>query len=265
MSYDCSTAGELYIDDQLITEMEIDGQAVDFLEIDGQCVWAALLPGQIIFDVPGNYEWTIPAPLQEVELCMVGAGGSGSAECECGTTDGGGGGGYAGTEISQTEQVTPGEVVTVVVGAGGSGVPCISSCDGANGNSGMDSVFGSVTAPGGAGGNQEWSGYLGNGGQGPDGCGGGGYTDGIRHSTSGRGFGGQASSFGDGGDYGSNPGGTGAGGGGVYGGGTSGAGGRGEVRASWGGYTPETRSDRTFKISEMTVETMNRLKIRRVS
>ncbi len=206
-------------------------------------------PGSIVYDTPGTYTFTVPRGYTEVTVCMVGGGGSGSTcdEGGCNST-GGAGGGYAGEEYSDTVSVTPGEEITVVVGAGGDGVRP-NNDHFVYGKAGGDSSFGTITASGGARGGP--SGYHGDYGAGPSGCGGGGYRDGDMYVDNSNNhdfdcWGGQASSFGNGGRAGSDTydkdpqdGGVGAGGGGFTSSGSipnyyTGNGGRGEVRISWG-------------------------------
>jgi hypothetical protein len=70
----------LYIDDKPCDTVFIDDQEVDTLEIDGVCVWRkADDPGEIWFDVPGNYTWVTPRGYPEVYLCAVAGGGSGGS------------------------------------------------------------------------------------------------------------------------------------------------------------------------------------------
>ena len=111
----CTTAGEFYIDDTLIDQLFIDDQEIDGLYIDDICVWVALQPGEIIFDVPGNYTWTIPNGMREVNLDMVAAGGAGSVSAEEANSFGG----YAGECFIGTESVTPGDTIDISVGEGG--------------------------------------------------------------------------------------------------------------------------------------------------
>jgi len=157
------------------------------------------------FETAGQHTWVVPTDVTHIDVCIVGAGGGGDET----------GGGHAGAERSASYDVTPGESIIFTVGAGGTGK---------NGSTpasdGENTSFKTITANGGTAG-----GFYGKGDAGPNGCGGGGYSDGDQgdggyNSDGGMGFGGEASSFGDGGD-GSNgassgkDGGTGAGGGGA--------------------------------------------------
>lgn len=276
--------GGLYIDDKLIDELYIDDQRMDYLEIDGKCIYRrAAPPGQVIFDVPGNYTWVIPFGYDSVYVCMVGGGGSGGQHKDSPDMPSRGGGGYAGKEYSGDVAVISESTVNITVGAGGASVNCGgggNAC-GVIGNPGGVSLFHTVTVQGGAGGgasNTSEPDYRGNGGNGPDGCGGGGYKDGLYYRSTTPGvawasYGGQASSFGSGSNgttsNSGNPNiaGVGAGGGGnasndEISSGGSGVGGRGEVRVSWGNIAH--RKYRVYKLSEMTQEEKDQLQIKEI-
>jgi hypothetical protein len=64
-----------------------------------------------VFNSAGTTSWTVPAGVTKAKVHCVGGGGGGGAH----TTYGGGGGGYA----QQVLSVTPGETLTLVIGAGG--------------------------------------------------------------------------------------------------------------------------------------------------
>lgn len=69
-----------------------------------------------IYSLPGTYYFTVPNPVTTVYVCVFGAGGGGaSGSMGASSGNGGGGGGYVEGVIS----VTPGETLTVNVGAGG--------------------------------------------------------------------------------------------------------------------------------------------------
>ena len=191
-----------------------------------------------------NSSWKAPTGVYSVSLCMVGGGGGGAHYARAWLAYSKyAGGGYAGQEVNTTVSVNPGTTYTITVGTGGKGIWYHESS--ANGGNGTYSKFGSVTANGGAGG-KLGGGYQGNGGS-RSGCAGTRYDGKNKSITTGLGatwtaWGGQASSFGNGGigklqdDYYQN-GGTGAGGGGTIQSDAtfSGDGGRGEVRISWSG------------------------------
>lgn len=72
------------------------------------------------FSTPGTYSWTVPDYVHQINLLTVGAGGGGGPGI-AGVLEGGsgGGGGSGGYQYSTNVAVTPGETLTVVVGAGG--------------------------------------------------------------------------------------------------------------------------------------------------
>lgn len=84
-----------------------------------------------LFDTPGTYQYTVPAGVNGINAVGVGGGGSGGR----GDASNYGGGG-SGAELSWRNgiPVVPGEVLTIVVGAGG-----IGPTSGLTGNDGGDS------------------------------------------------------------------------------------------------------------------------------
>lgn len=140
----------------------------------------------------GNGSWTFKVPIGKtsVVVCMVGGGGTGVSHSESTRY-----GGFAGGEISQSYAVTQDSNISLQVGLGGQ-----TSDDIIQGTPGQDSTFGSLTAIGGTGATTT-VGYIGEGAIGPSGCGGGGYYDGTSAPVNQYvGSGGQASSFGNGGN-----------------------------------------------------------------
>ncbi|WP_116367432.1 hypothetical protein [Parahaliea mediterranea] len=88
------------------------------------------------FDTPGTYSYTVPDNVSELELEVAGgdggggSGGSASSSAfvffgsvirETTATGAAGGDGALGEQVTQTLAVTPGEVITIVVGDGGEG------------------------------------------------------------------------------------------------------------------------------------------------
>jgi len=197
-------------------------------------------PGNITFTSSGT--WTVPEGVTSIDLCMVGGGGAGGVREDYWDVPGAAGGGYAGSEKNTSVSVNPGQNISITIGRGGIGRDQ-GGVGGHCGESGTSSSFGSTTANGGSGGCTTWGGdtpnYSGDGGS-RTGCAGTRYDGDYLSHTAGRMYGGQASSFGNGGrgamDNGVN-GGVGAGGGGMccnagfYGIGSDG--GRGECRISW--------------------------------
>jgi len=95
-----------------------------------------------------SYSWTVPANVYRCDLLLIGGGGAGGGRPS--NTGGGGGGGGAGAMCRVVIKLVPGDTVTIVVGAGGTGGT-------STGGTGVSSTFtitgkGAVTAPGGSGG-----------------------------------------------------------------------------------------------------------------
>lgn len=196
-----------------------NGAVLNKVIFNGSEIWTSKAPpGSQTFTSNGTF--VVPTGVTSVNICVVGGGGGGYGST--GTTQRGG---SAGATIKQTISVTPGENIPVVIGAGG----------GQNA-SGGSSTFGNITAAGGGGMN-----YNGNGATAVSACNGITYKDGSyvpvadKFSTT-YFYGGQKSSFGNGGNGNGTgrgySGGVGAGGGagGTYGGGS---GGRGQIVVSW--------------------------------
>ena len=106
------------------------------------------------FPTPGTYAFVVPEAVTEISAVAIGGGGAGASN----TNDGGGGGG-GGLQYRNNIAVTPGEVLTVVVGNGG----LVGSTAG---NGGHSAIFRSSTslvyAVGGAGANSIFGGAGGN-------------------------------------------------------------------------------------------------------
>jgi hypothetical protein len=118
-----------------------------------------------VWSSAGTYSWTVPAGVYRVRAIVTGGGGGGGAGA--GSWENIGGGGGAGATAFATFNVTPGETLTIVVGAGGAGGSGRAGGDGqpsqilrgatvlveAAGGSGGPYNPGGGTAGGGAGGN----------------------------------------------------------------------------------------------------------------
>ena len=113
------------------------------------------------YTTPGSYTFTVPAGVTSVTATVVGGGGGGGGAGHFGDTHEGHGGGSGGYYSNQAVSVTPGQQISVVVGAAGCGGhyyyvgldyggPCPYLTW--NGASGGDSSFDSYTATGGGGG-----------------------------------------------------------------------------------------------------------------
>ena len=83
------------------------------------------------FTAGGTYHWTVPAHVHRLDITGVGAGGGGGTAAANGQNyvyggyvlqgGGGGGGGSGAYSINKGIAVTPGETLTITVGAGGTG------------------------------------------------------------------------------------------------------------------------------------------------
>lgn len=186
---------------------------VSILGVTGTYSGTVATHGSQTWTTPGTYYWTVPDGVSGV-MAMVTAGGGGGGEGRFGwdtsynlACSGGGGG----TNISFVT-LTPGQVVTVVVGAGGYAGNTGPSFSLGTGGPGQSSSFSSLTATGGQGAPQ-WGGW--NGERDASGGIGGGYgqNGGNGTSSSGTAIGGSGmGGYGNGGNgngYGSSPGGNG--------------------------------------------------------
>jgi len=104
----------------------------------------------------GSGSLVVPALVTQMTVSVYAGGGSGSACWFCGDGYPGGGGGSGGYIENQTLNVTSGETLSIVVGAGGAYKPFV-VCGGnppgnAGGSSSVTSGSGSVSATGGSGG-----------------------------------------------------------------------------------------------------------------
>ena len=79
--------------------------------------------GQQLFTTTGTSSWSVPSGVTQVSAVVVGGGGGGAGAGggSGGGTDDGGGGGAGGGLAYGTFTVTPGESLTIIVGAGGNG------------------------------------------------------------------------------------------------------------------------------------------------
>jgi len=79
----------------------------------------AAAPGQVAFTTAGTYSWTVPDKVTSVSIVTVGAGSGGSPATN--NLWGGDGGPGGGLSYKNNISVTPGETLTIVVGAAGLG------------------------------------------------------------------------------------------------------------------------------------------------
>lgn len=97
----------------------------------------------------GSGTFTVPADVTNLYVSVCGAGGGGGG----GSDYGSGGGGSGGWYVEQQLSVTPGQVLSYSVGAGGTGS--------GSGTAGGNTTFGSLTCTGGAGGTRDARGVNG--------------------------------------------------------------------------------------------------------
>lgn len=76
--------------------------------------------GEVKYTSPGSYNWTVPEGVTSVSALAIGGGGGGSPSTSY-SNGIAGGGGAGGALHWRTFTTTPGEIYTIVVGAGGSG------------------------------------------------------------------------------------------------------------------------------------------------
>lgn len=132
----------------VVTSSEIVRSTINGnLSVEGKeiIVYAEPDRGAVTYDVAGTYQLTIPANVYEIYVeYLIGAGGGGG-----GATSGtkiGGNGGMGQIRYNKALVVTPGQVITVTIGAGGLG-----GASGKAGSAGGASSIGALlTANGGA-------------------------------------------------------------------------------------------------------------------
>ncbi len=108
---------------------------------------APVMHGEAMFDTIGSHAWTVPAQVGKLSLTVVGAGG-GSGAYGLTRAPGGDGASIWMQEIA----VTPGEVLTIEIGAGGVSIEGFGLTGDAGGASSVTAVSGSWSAAGGGGG-----------------------------------------------------------------------------------------------------------------
>ncbi len=221
------------------------------------------------FTSPGSTTFTVPDGVTQITVQVWGAGGAGGAGTQQGQTRRSGGGGGGGAYQFQTYAVTPGQVINITIGAGGStsaaaggnsqisfGATTLIANGGTGGSNATGGGGGSNGAGGAGGTGGTYNGGSGASGVADNGGGGGGSAgtgangnngSGISGGTAvtGGGAGGNGASI-DGGN--GNPGGVpgGGGGGGRGNGSAGGAGGNGQVIVSW---SPPNASNSTITAS----------------
>ena len=137
--------------------------------VETACQIAGTCAKIVKFTTSGTTTWTVPAGVTSLRVLVVGGGGGGGG---CDSKNQGGSvsrgvGGSGGAVIENNSYtVTPGQTISITIGAGGNGGP-----HAASGFRGGDSIFGTITASGGVGGGLSQSFLHGAGasGNGPDG------------------------------------------------------------------------------------------------
>lgn len=87
-------------------------------------VWKLVYPeeaGSIAYTTPGTYSFTVPNGITRLTCTVVGAGGGGGGLWNPGDAWSGAGGGSGGFYLNSIATVTPGQILTITVGAGGLG------------------------------------------------------------------------------------------------------------------------------------------------
>ncbi len=132
------------------------------------------------YGTAGTYTYTVPAGVTRILAVVVGGGGGGGGGAKGNTTGGGGGGGGGGYVTCGSFNVTQGQAIPIVVGAGGASGVGGTSGDGSAGGTGGTSSANGILASGGGGG--RGGNYISTGGAGGTGSamgGIGGYTGSI--------------------------------------------------------------------------------------
>ena len=112
------------------------------------------------FTTVGSNTFTVPAGVTKISAVLIGGGGAGGGGSAGGSGSGGQGGGGGGLRYINDFPVTPGQTLTIIVGAGGNGGT------GAGGNGANSEIVGVATAFGGTGGAADYTGTVGAGGTG---------------------------------------------------------------------------------------------------
>lgn len=89
------------------------------------------------YSTAGTYSYTVPAGITSIIATVVGAGGGGGSSVFAGDGHGAANGGSGGYYQNQTISVTPGETLTITIGAGGAG----GTSGGDGGTGGTTSIY----------------------------------------------------------------------------------------------------------------------------
>lgn len=79
----------------------------------------ALCPHNRRIEILTSQNWTVPEGVTSVDVFLVGGGGGGCFASHSNTPNAGGGGGY--TKLFKNLSVTPGDIIPIIIGAGGNG------------------------------------------------------------------------------------------------------------------------------------------------
>lgn len=105
----------LFVPGDILVQLQTDGH-LEMITTGG----SGVVSGQQAFTTSGTSSFTVPAGVTSVSAVVVGGGGGGSASTLASNGVSGGGGGGGGLSYG-TFTVTPGETLTVIVGAAGTG------------------------------------------------------------------------------------------------------------------------------------------------
>ena len=97
----------------------------------------------------GSCTWTVPAGVTTADVLIVGGGGGGAAGSNAANTYGSGGGGGGGVYLAAGYPLTPGNSLSLNVGAGGTGATPTGVGNTSTGSQGNQTVFDQITAGGG--------------------------------------------------------------------------------------------------------------------
>lgn len=127
---------------RLTTSAEVDNHYI--AEFDSELSIGEFISGEVVFDVPGTYTWTVPSGVSKISVVTVAGGGAGQ-----GYSAGAGGGALA---YANDISVTAGQSITVEVGYGGQNGPNPGSSpwvEQSGGNSSVSTPGGYVARAGG--------------------------------------------------------------------------------------------------------------------
>ena len=97
----------------------------------------------------GSCTWTVPAGVTSADVLIVGGGGGGAAGSNAANTYGSGGGGGGGVYLAAGYPLTPGNSLSLNIGAGGTGATPTGVGNTSTGSQGNQTVFDQITAGGG--------------------------------------------------------------------------------------------------------------------